>query len=236
MLLPGGGASLGAGPEGSLSESPGAALVAIGAPPPRPPSGMAAAWSAPRHGACMRVPGGRACSWPGNPPHRGGSGAPCQFIRAGRRVPPRPPPPPPPLGAHAAAPPGSYSVGPQPTPRGAAPPRSPPPALHRVAFSFPAVLTISASCCPMTNAGDPGTALSVSAGPKSEAAPGHPRARLSQCCDSGRDTMLHSVHVFAPGANTPHQAHSEYMRVASCMRSQPAVQQGTWHGRRPGRP
>ena len=240
MLLPGGGASLGAGAESPLAGAPGAATAVPGAPPPLPPSGMAGAWSTSFQGACMRVPGGRACSWPGNPPHRGGSGAARQFIRAGtwRRVPPRPPPLPPPRGFRAVAPSGSYSVGPQPTLRDAAPPRSPPPARHalsRVAFSFPAALTISASCCPMTKAGDPGTALSVSAGPKSEAAPGHPRPRLSQCRDSGRDTILHNAHGLDPGSNTPHQEHSANMRVGSCLRSQPAVQHGIW-GLLPGRP
>ena len=78
----------------------------------------------------------------------------------------------------------------------------------------------------MTNAGDPGVAVSVSAGPKSEAAPGHPRPRLSQNWDSGRDTILQSLHGFAPGAKTPHQLHTAYMRVCSCIRAQFPVQQG----------
>ena len=177
ILLPGGGASPGAGGEGPLAGAPGAAAANPGAPPPPPPSGTAGARSTSLQGACMRVPGGRACSWPGNPPHRGGSGAARQFIRAGtlRRGPPRPPPLPPFRGFHAVAPSGPYSDGPQFTLRAVAPPRSPLPARHafcRSAFSFPANLTISASCCPWTNTGDSGTAFSVSAGPKSEAATG----------------------------------------------------------------
>ena len=83
----------------------------------------------------------------------------------------------------------------------------------------------------MTNTGDPGTSFSVSAGPK--LSPGHPRPRLSQNSDSGRATILHSVHGLALGANTPHQVHSAYTRESACRRSQPAVQQGTWSVRCP---
>ena len=97
--------------------------AAAGALPPPAACCVAGAWTMPR-GVGVRTPGGRACSWPGSPPPPGGSGAPRQFMRAGtgRRAPPWPPPLPSLREAQVGGPSGSYSVGPQATPRDAAPP------------------------------------------------------------------------------------------------------------------
>ena len=104
---------------------------------------------------------------------------------------------------HAVPPPGSYSGRPRAARCGVAPSRTPRPARHafcRSAFTLPAERTTSASSCPMTNAGDPGTSFLVSAGPK--LSPGHPRPRLSQDSDSGRDTICTAC-TASPRARTP---------------------------------
>ena len=60
--------------------------------------------------------------------------------------------------------------------------------------------------------------MSASSGPKSEALPGHPLPELSQRGAPGLDTKLQRLHGLAPNSKVPHDAHSEYLRVASCRR------------------
>ena len=59
--------------------------------------------------------------------------------------------------------------------------------------------------------GDPGRALSVSAGPKSVAAPEHPRAQLSQRVDLGDEIILQTAQGRDPGSKALYQLHSGYM-------------------------
>mmetsp|Transcript_6141 Transcript_6141/g.14130 ORF Transcript_6141/g.14130 Transcript_6141/m.14130 type:complete len:283 (-) Transcript_6141:24-872(-) len=220
-------------------------------PAPRPWLPAACPWHAVTARPCSGAAPGGPAVWPGSasgprlgsvPPRNQASSL---ASRSGRMIPrawytcgiaasgcPSPVP-----GSRVSPRAGLYSGGAHSMLRGAAPSRPPWPARQahrRFAFSLPTERTTTASSCPMTYAEDPGTSFSVRVGPKRT--PGHPRLRLSQCCASGRETIAHSVHCLAPGSNTPHQEHRAYMRARSCRRSHPAVQQGTWYGRRPGRP
>ena len=66
-------------------------------------------------------------------------------------------------------------------------------------------------------AGEPGVVLSASSGPRSVALLGHPLPELSQREAPGLDT----------NSEVPHHLHSEYLRAASCRRSQRTFQQRT---------
>lgn len=71
---------------------------------------------------------------------------------------------------------------------------------------------------PRRKAGDPGVTLSTRTGPKSEAPPGHPLAKLSQCVDLGEEVILQTTQGRDPGSKVLHRQHVAYPEDRSCMR------------------